>query len=232
MTRRFWTAEEDAILRARVPNEKTAHVAASLGRTVSSTYQRVRVLGIQKTAEYLASPAAGRTNGRQGMGTRFEKGHVPANKGVKRGRGWAPGRMAEGQFKAGCRQGVAARNWRPVGTILTDTEGYQRIKVREATAGEAYGFGNVRVWPLLQRHVWEQHHGPIPPKHSIVFKDGNRKNCAIENLECVSRADLMRRNTVHNLPKPIAQAYQLIGAINRQIRKRAKHAEEQDRRSA
>lgn len=230
--RKRWTPAEDAIIRQRVPNEPTYTVAAAIGRSVSSTYQRARTLGVEKSAAYLASPAAGRTNGRQGIGTRFVKGSVPANKGLRGRKGWAPGRMAEGQFKPGCRQGIAAKNWRPIGTILTDTEGYQRIKVREAEKGEAYGFGNVRVWPLLQRHVWEQAHGPIPRGHSIVFRDRNRANCALDNLELVSRADLMRRNSVHNLPKPIAQAYQLIGALNRQIRRRTKNAEEQDHRSA
>lgn len=230
--RRRWTDDEDAIIRQRVPNEPTAAVAASLGRSLAATYQRAQVLGVSKSAEYFASPVSGRTNGRQGMGTRFTKGHVPANKGVRGRKGWAPGRMAENQFKPGCRQGIAAKNWKPIGTIATDAEGYQRIKVREGRPGEAYGFGNVRVWPLLQRHLWEQAHGPIPPKHSIVFRDGNRANCALENLECISRRELMLRNTVHNLPKPVAQAIQLLGALKRQIRKRTKYGEEQNHRSA
>lgn len=231
-TRRAWTVQEDAVLRQRFADEPTATIAAAVGRSMGAVYQRAYALGLKKSAAYLASPASGRTNGRQGMGTRFSKGHVPANKGLKRGRGWAPGRMAEGQFKPGCRQGVAAKNWCPVGTIRTDAEGYTRIKVREARAGEAYGFGNTKVWPLLNRHVWEQAHGPIPAHHSVAFRDGNKLNCALENLELISRRDLMKRNSVHNLPKPIAQAIQLIGALNRQIRKRANDGQKQDRRSA
>lgn len=229
--KKTWTPAEDAILRARVPQERTQDVAASLGRSVSSTYQRARILGIKKSAEYLASPAACRTNGRQGMGTRFEKGHVPANKGIAHRPGWAPGRMAVNQFKPGVRAGIAAKNWMPIGTINL-VDGYLRIKVREALPGEAYGYGNTRVWPLLQRHVWQQAHGPVPSNHVIVFRDGNTQNCDLSNLECISRPELMKRNSLHNLPKPIAQAYQLIGALNRQIRKRARDGQEQDRRPA
>ena len=233
--RKRWTAAEDAVIRARAPYEPTAHVATSLGRSLSSTYQRARTLGVVKDAAYLASPASGRLlkgDGR-GLSGRFPAGHVPANKGLRGRKGWAPGRMAKGQFKKGCRQGVAAKNWCPIGTIRTDAEGYTRIKVREAQPGEAYGFGNVKVWPLMNRHVWAQAHGPIPNGYAVGFTDGNRANCALENLYLISRQDLMKRNTVHNLPKPIALAIQLLGAVNRQIRKRSKDArEEQDRRSA
>lgn len=227
-----WSLADDAVLRERYPHEPTAGIARDLGRSLPATYNRAAMMGLHKTAAYLSTPAACRTNGRQGMGTRFEKGHAPANKGLRRP-GWGPGRMKTTQFKKGERRGVAARNWRQVGTILTDSDGYQRIKVREARSGEAYGFGNVRVWPLLQRHVWREAHGLIPAGFNVCFKNGDKTNCALGNLELVSRRDMMKRNSVHNLPKPLAETIQLLGALRRQIRKRTTHArEEQDRRSA
>lgn len=233
--RRPWTRREDAIVRRRYPTQLTAAIARELGRSVGSVYQRAATLGLAKSPAYLAGVQSGRFRGGSvhiGAEYRFPKGHVPANKGVKRGKGWAPGRMREGQFKPGVRQGIAAKNWRPVGTILADSDGYLRIKVREAQPGEAYGFGNVRVWPLLQRHVWTQAHGPIPPGYSVCFRNGDRTDCRLDNLELVSRAELMARNTVHRLPKPLADAYQLIGALTRQIRKRSRDGKEQDRRPA
>jgi len=105
------------------------------------------------------------------------------------------------------------------------------VRADAARPGEAYGFGNVRVWPLLQRHVWAAAHGAIPPNHVIVFKDGNRMDCRLENLACLTRRELMARNTVHNLPKPLAQVVQLLGALNRKLRRSTRDAE-QDRRSA
>jgi hypothetical protein len=222
--RRFWTTAEEALLRAQYPNTPTKNLARQLRRPLSSVYQHAASLGLTKSAAYLASPAAGRTNGRQGIGTRFPPGHVPANKGLRRP-GWGPGRMKSTQFQPGVRLGVAAKNWRPVGTILTDTEGHQRIKVREAHPGEAYGFGNVRVWPLLQRHVWEQANGPIPSGHAICFKDGDKARCAIQNLECISRLELMRRNSVHRYPKALSHTIQVLGALKRQLRKRTNHAQ-------
>ena len=129
--------------------------------------------------------------------------------------------MRETQFKKGARTGKAAENWKPIGTILPDPEGYLRIKVREAIHGkEASGFGNTKLWPLLQRQVWQEHNGPIPPQHVVVFQDGNRANCAIENLECIHRKELARRNCMWNrYPRELAEAIQLTGALKRKIRK-------------
>jgi hypothetical protein len=95
-----------------------------------------------------------------------------------------------------------------------------RIKVREAVYGqEPTGYGNTRVWPLLNRHVWEQNNGPIPPKHVVVFKDGDRSNCAIENLDLISMAELAHRNRMWNrLPRELAEAIQLQGVLKRKIR--------------
>ena len=49
----------------------------------------------------------------------------------------------------------------------------------------------------------------------------------LDALELVTRAELMARNTVQNLPKPLAQLVQLRGALKRQITRRARATEEQ-----
>lgn len=218
-TRRFWTETEIEKVRTEYPHISTAKIAQSLGRPVGHVYQCAGRLGLKKTAEYLASPDACRLrrDASPGIPFRFKPGQVPKNKGLRRP-GWAPGRMAETQFKPGVRQGVAATNWCPIGTIKTDTEGFLRIKVCEGVKGEAYGFGNTKIWPLLNRHVWEQHNGPIPEGHAVVFRDRNRQNCDISNLELVSRQELMRRNSVHRLPTELRQVIQLSGALKRKIR--------------
>lgn len=219
--KRLWSADEDAALRQRYPDEPTAALAASLRRTVLSVYQRARLLGLLKSQAYLDSPHASRLRRGDQVGkrTQFQKGQTPFNKGLRRP-GYATGRMKETWFKPGERRGVASQNWQPLGTIAVDREGYQRIKVREARKGEATGFGNTKAWPLLNRYLWTQAHGPIPPGHAVVFRDGNKANCTLDNLELVSQAELMRRNSVHRLPAPVAQVIHLIGAVKRQLRRR------------
>lgn len=43
------------------------------------------------------------------------------------------------------------------------------------------------IWKPLHRHIWEQHHGPIPQGTNIQFKDGNTLNCSIDNLFAIPR---------------------------------------------
>jgi HNH endonuclease len=219
--RKAWTAADFWMLQTFYPHIQTLTLARRINSTLPATYQQANKLGLSKSAIFMASPEACRLRRGDNVGAafRFHKGQVPPNKGLRMP-GWGPGRMKETQFKKGERSGVAAKNWRPIGTILADSEGFLRIKVREGTKGEAYGFGNTKIWPLLNRHVWQQHNGPIPEGHMVAFKDRNRANCAIENLELISLADNMRRNTMHNLPAPLKQVIQLTGALKRKIRNR------------
>lgn len=223
MNGRPWTESELTRLRTLYPVQSTRKLAANLGRPAYSVYNAAYGLGLRKSPAFWESDESGRLRKGQTrpqcIGTQFQPGHVPANKGLRRP-GWAPGRMRETQFKKGERRGVAARNRRPVGTVLPDTEGYLRIKVREALHGaEPTGFGNTRVWPLLQRHVWEQHYGPIPSGHVIVFKDRNRANCERDNLECISRAELAERNRMWNrYPRELAEVMHLNGQLKRRLR--------------
>jgi hypothetical protein len=207
-----WTRREEATVRRLYPIMSTKKLAAKMGRTECSVNGRADKLGVKKSLEYLASPDACRLRRGDEIGKefRFKKGIVPHNTGLRRP-GYAPGRMADTQFKKGQRTGKAAENWMPLGSIRADGEGYLRIKVREGTKGEAYGFGNTKIWPLLARHVWEKHKGPIPPGHKIVFKDRDRSNCAIENLELISSGDLMRRNTIHNYPPRAEEHHHAAG---------------------
>jgi hypothetical protein len=222
MNGRAWSEDDLAVLAEQYPIAPTKQIAKALDRCIYSVYNKALALGLRKSKEFLDSPEGGRLRKgqcRPGMEkTQFTKGHVPANKGLRRP-GWAPGRMRETQFRKGQRSGRAAKNWKPIGTILADSDGYLRIKVREAVYGkEPCGFGNTKVWPLLQRHIWEQYHGPIPPKHLVVFKNGDRANCAIDNLELISMADNARRNSMwRRLPRELAQVIQLNGVLKRKI---------------
>lgn len=218
--RRHWTLEDLALLCRLYPDTKTEELVPVFGRPIYSIYNAAKKAGVQKSVEYLASPAACRLRREASAASvahRFKPGQVPFNKGLRRP-GWAPGRMRETQFKPGVRQGVAAANWCPLGTIRTDAEGFLRIKVREGMKGEAYGFGNTKIWPLLNRHVWELHNGKVPASHAVVFKDGDRSNCDITNLECISRRDLMLRNSSQRWGKEVFEVIQLRGALNRKIR--------------
>jgi uncharacterized membrane protein len=66
----------------------------------------------------------------------------------------------------------------------------------------------------------------LPPGHAVAFRNGDRRDMRPDNLELITRQELMRRNSVQNLPKPIVSTIQLLGALKRQIRRRERHASE------
>lgn len=208
MTQKFWTESEDEIMRSLYPDNSTVHVAEKLGKTLSGVYQRARKLGLLKSAAYLDSPAACRLRrgDNPGIAYRYKKGQVPPNKGLRRP-GWAPGRMAESQFKKGNRP----HDWRPIGSTRLSKDGYLERKVSDT------GY-SPRDWKGVHVTTWETINGPVPTGHAVVFKDGNKEHIDIDNLELISRADLMRRNTIHRLPPELKSAIMQAGVLKRRIR--------------
>lgn len=199
-----WTDEQLALLRELYPHEPTAFVAGRIGRSIRSTYEKALAIGLRKTPEFLRSGRAGRLDGIKGMPTRFKPGQQPWNAGLK---GWqAGGRSAETQFK----KGMKPQTWHPIGHERITDDGYLQRKMND-TGVTRRDYVNVH-WL-----VWFEAGREIPPGHILVFRDGNRQNIVLENLELITRQENMRRNTVHNLPKPLAELVQLRGALQRKI---------------
>lgn len=68
--------------------------------------------------------------------------------------------------------------------------------------------------------LWEEVHGQIPDGHALVFKDGDKTHITLDNLELITRAELMRRNSIQRYGKEIASLVQLRGVLLRQINRR------------
>lgn len=221
--KRLWEPEDDAILRARFPDETTASLANVLGRSAIAVSARAALLGLHKSQAYLDSPAACRLHPDRGphpgLKTQYPKGHVPANKG-KRRPGWHRGRMRETQFK----KGESAKSM-PIGaTRLIDGYVYRKVS---AIPHEPY----TTNWKAEHVLVWTAVNGPIPPGHALKFKNGDRQDIRLDNLTLITRRELMLRNTLHNLPAPLKRTIHMLGAVNRAItmrRRKEQHAEQQD----
>lgn len=225
--RYFWTAAEDRLLREKYPHVQTAKLVPFFpGRTLTTIYQHARNIGLRKTPEYLASPDACRLRKGDNVGWahRFQKGQVPANKGLRRP-GWHRGRMKETQFKKGQRSSRWDVEAYALGALRLSTDGYLFIKATPARSRHS--------WKLLNRFVWETERGPIPKDHIIRAKNGDQHDTRIENLECITRRENLRRNWHDRYPKSIKQLVQLRGALQRQINKRnGKHERQHDQRPA
>ena len=103
-------------------------------------------------------------------------------------------------------------NWVPIGSERVSKDGYLQRKLTDT--------GNIRDFVAVHHIIWHEAGRTIPPNHALIFKDGDKTKIELDNLELISRADLMRRNSVHNYGPEIAQLHQLQGVITRRINQR------------
>jgi len=159
---------------------------------------------------------------RSGLTGWFQKGRAPGNKGKKQREYCTPEaieRSKATQFKKGNRP----KNELPVGTILTDAEGYLiRKKQMEGTCARDR-------WEYIHRAEWEKHNGPIPEGMVIMFKDSDKTNCDISNLELITRGEHLALSRMHlRFENPelteaglnVVRLYKKAGAIKKERRKR------------
>ena len=118
---------------------------------------------------------------------RFEKGHIPVNKGKHYDPG---GRSHLTRFK----KGRVPHNAKPLGYERLTKDGYTMVLVDEVNPHTGYKHRFV----LKHRHIWEKANGKIPDKHVLVFKDGNKQNCELDNLVLVSQYENALMNQMHH----------------------------------
>lgn len=216
--KRFWTDSEVETLRKIYPDTPTPEVAKHFNRPVGQVYNKAHALGLRKSAEYLAGPHASRLRRGDNVGKdyRFKPGFTPWNKGKPFKAG---GRSHETQFKKGVLQGRAAEIAQPIGAERVTKDGYLQRKINNDLPMQSR-------WRAIHVIEWEAVNGPLPDGHLIIFKDGNKRNIALENLELITRAENMRRNTMHRYPKEITDAIRSRAVLNRRIN----HVEKQQHR--
>ncbi len=210
---RKWCDEHLQVLRDLYPNTPTQQIAGLLGYGIMAIYRMANQLGLRKSEAFNNSELSGRMTKenriRRGLDHRFQKGQPAWNKGKKIG---SHPNTAKTQFK----KGHLPHNHQPVGTIVV-IHGYKKIKLAEPNK-----------WAFLHRQIWVEANGKIPPRHVIAFIDHDSLNCVIENLECVSREDWMKRHTMHNYPEPLKAAIHTLAGMKRRLNS---YAEKQDRGS-
>lgn len=191
-----WTPEADAQLASLYATMSAVEVAAVMGCNKSSVKNRVHKLGLKKPSDHVNHGC-------------FVAGSLPWNKGKRFDSG---GRSHETRFKKGSKP----QTWKPVGYERVTKDGYRERKMTD-TGVTRHDFVG------LHTMLWIEHHGDVPKGCAIVFRNGDKTDIRIENLECVTRAELMRRNSYHTrFPQEVRHLVQLRGAITRQINKRAK----------
>lgn len=225
---RHWRPEQLFMLRWLYPDFKADEVAQCIGRSVGSVHRKAVLLEIGKSDAFKASFSSGRiqaanTDPRM-LATRFKPGHKTWNEGVKGSTGLHEN-CRKTQFKPGQKPHTTA----PVGAYrINVTKGIPRL---EQKTNDKPGPNHVR-WIPVTRLVWEQHHGPIPPKHIIVFADSKQATTVLEEITvdkliCISRKENALRNSMHAKNHELGRLSQLKGAITRQINRITREHKEQ-----
>lgn len=192
MGARNWTDSEVAKLRRLYPDHYNRDLTETFRRSETAIQLKARKLGLRKSGEFMASnPGC------------FKPGQEPWNKGQPHNPpGSEVGRFIKGQEPP---------TRKPLGSERPGKDGVLYRKVAE-TRVKAIN------WRPVHHLIYERHFGDIPEGHMIIFRDGNNRNFEPSNLECITRAENMRRNSVQRLPDDLRLAVQMLGVLNRKIR--------------
>jgi hypothetical protein len=207
MKKRFWTEEELETVKRMYPDHPTAEVAEKIGRSVGQVYNQAFLLNLHKSPEYMKVERQRSIKALESGGriSRFKKGQVPPNKGKK-----MPEHVYQKAKATMFKKGNIPHNTNYDGHIRISKDGYQEIRVRK---------GKYR---LLHLHNWEKVNGKLPKGHCLWNKDGNKLNTDPSNWELITRAENMRRNTVHRYPKEIKEVIRMKAVLTRKINKHEK----------
>lgn len=205
--RRYWTTEEMNLLIDLYPNTSTRVIAQRLNRGEKSIYSQANLMQLSKSSEYMAQELTRQAERLKiaGADHRFSKGSVPINKGKKQ-IAYMSVEAIERTKATRFKKGNVPQNKKEIGHQRITKDGYIEVKVAEPNR-----------FVLLHRWIWKIWNGPIPKGHIIIFKDGNKQNCAIENLEIITMKENVLRNSIQRYPPELKQIMRLQGKLKRVI---------------
>lgn len=209
---RKYTEQEIAYVKAQYANEYNCEIAKHLGRSINAVNNIATVYGLRKSKAFKSrqgaeAAAANYDEIKKGW---FAKGSTPHNKGKKLSEFMSTEGIERSKVTRFCK-GQAPHNTKHNGAITwrkdnTTAGGYYYIRIEKAK------------WLPLHRYLYEQAYGPIPTGYNVQFKDGNSRHCWLSNLELVSKAKNMLKNTISQWPEPIKENIKLINKINKIIK--------------
>lgn len=138
--------------------------------------------------------------------SQLKKGNVPLNKGKKQSE-WMSKESLEKVRKTQFKTGNVPHNANYDGHERISKDGYVEIRVSA---------GNYRLKHIVE---WEKVNGTIPQGNVLSCVDGNKENTEPTNWKMISRSELMKRNTRHNLPNQDQIHQRAVESRNETIRK-------------
>lgn len=195
---KLYSLEEMNYLKEFYPDLPTSEIAMRLNRTITSVHQKAHEMGLKKSESFIEKEK----NRIKALGEQFRytKGNVPANKGKKMSK-----ETYEKCSKTFFEKGSKPHNTKKENSTELRGDGYLYSKIKDG------------VWELTHRLEWIKHNGEIPYGYIVVFKDKNRMNVAIDNLECISLQENMKRNSIQRYPLEVQDCMKLLSKLNKKI---------------
>lgn len=187
--------------------DKTAlSVGMAIGKTESQVHNKAFHLKLKKSPVFLTMAGRELSMRESAKVGRFKSGHQTWNKGIKGSTGLHDASRAS-QFKVG----QLPHNHHPIGYERIDCEGYLHRKISDTGHTK-------RDFKLVHHIIWQSVHGEIPSGCYIVFADGNKANFDIDNLVCLTKAENMKRNTIHRFSPELKEAIRLTKKLQKLIK--------------
>ena len=202
------TPKVDKYLNKNYLTEPIKAIASNIGKSATFVKKRLEQLGLEIPKEIIEQ--------RMEV-SKYKKGNIPNNKGKK-----ISPQVYEKLKPTMFKKGQSPHNSLSIGaeTIRTDRR-----------TGNSYIMIKVENKPKLiykHIHIWEKINGKVTKGYNIVFINKNSLDCRIENLECISNAELMERNTIHQYPPELKELIKLNNKVKKKVnekqcRKSKKH---------
>lgn len=109
-----------------------------------------------------------------GLTGRFQKNHIPFNKGTK-------GMMKAN--KTSFKKGNIPKNYKPIGSERINIYGYVEVKIADPNK-----------WETKNRFIYKKYKGDIPKGFKVIYHDGNKLNNHLDNLILVSNSEELIMN--------------------------------------
>lgn len=186
---RKWSQWERELLQEKYPDNRTVDIIHLFDRrTYGGVTGQAALMGIKKSSSFFEKEISGRMTSSRSIANQFKKGHEAWNKG-KRAIDYMRPEQIEVLKKTQFKKGIKPHNTVPIGHRRVTVDGYIEVKVRDSLVNPKN-----KNFELLQRIVWEKHNGPIQKGSIILFKDGDKMNCDIDNLQLITKRENMLRN--------------------------------------
>jgi hypothetical protein len=195
-----WTEEDDNFLKENYLTIAKNGMATMLDKSETRVRKRMIKLGIVVPEDIIEKFS---------IESRFKKGSVPLNKGKKIEEYMHPDAIARSS-KTRFKSGNLPVNTLNDGVITTrlDKHGVKHKYIRISQAN----------WQELRRYNWEKVYGPIPEGMCIVYKTTNYIDDDVSNLEMISKAQNMKRNSIHRFSKELKSVKCQLMWVEKKIR--------------